>query len=126
MTVGTDYSSGIVGLAGRVEDREPAVRSGEFRLAGTLLPMVSPARVYICGITPYDVTHLGHAATFVWADAAEAVLRSVGVHTVSCRNVTDVDDALTSAADADGQHYDDSDTAPSKPPGCPGTRRRPR
>ena len=27
-----------------------------------------PARIYVCGITPYDVTHLGHAATFVWAD----------------------------------------------------------
>ena len=107
MTVGTDYSSGIVGLAGRVEHREPAVRSGEFRLAGAVLPMVSPARMYICGITPYDVTHLGHAATFVWADAAESVLRSVGVHTVSCRNVTDVDDVLTSAADAHGRHYDD-------------------
>ena len=71
------------------------------------MPLVSPARVYICGITPYDVTHLGHAATFVWADAVESVLRSVGVHTVSCRNVTDVDDVLTSAADAHGRHYDD-------------------
>jgi len=107
MTVGAEYSSGIVGLAGRVEHREPAVRSAEFRLAGAVLPMVSPASVYVCGITPYDVTHLGHAATFVWADAAESVLRSVGVHTVSCRNVTDVDDVLTSAADAHGRHYDD-------------------
>ena len=97
MTVGTDYSSGIIGLAGRVEHLEPAVRSAEFHLAGAALPVVSPARVYVCGITPYDVTHLGHAATFVWADAAELVLRSIGVHTVSCRNVTDVDDVLTSA-----------------------------
>jgi L-cysteine:1D-myo-inositol 2-amino-2-deoxy-alpha-D-glucopyranoside ligase len=71
------------------------------------LPVVSPARVYVCGITPYDVTHLGHAATFVWADVVESVLRSVGVHTVSCRNVTDVDDVLTTAADAHGRHYDD-------------------
>ena len=71
------------------------------------MPLVSPARVYICGITPYDVTHLGHAATFVWADAVESVLRSIGVHTVSCRNVTDIDDVLTSAANAHGRHYDD-------------------
>ena len=63
--------------------------------------------MYVCGITPYDVTHLGHAATFVWADAVVSVLRSVGVHTVSCRNVTDVDDVLTSAAVAHGRHYDD-------------------
>ncbi|HEX2264154.1 MAG TPA: hypothetical protein VHH52_10455, partial [Pseudonocardiaceae bacterium] len=32
----------------------------------------------VCGITPYDVTHLGHASTFVWADAAAAVLRLAG------------------------------------------------
>src|SRR6476646_8119646 len=107
MTVGAEYSSGIGGLAGRVEHRAPAVRSAEFRLAGAGLPMVSPASVSGCGITPYDGTHLGHAATFVWADAAESVLRSVGVHTVSCRNVTDVDDVLISAADAHGRHYDD-------------------
>ena len=98
----------MVGLAGRwSEDREPVAHSAEFRLAGAGLPLVSPARMYICGITPYDVTHLGHAATFVWADAAESVLRSVGVQTISCRNVTDVDDVLTSAADAHGRHYDD-------------------
>jgi len=107
MTFGTECSSGIVGLAGRDEHLEPAVRSAEFHLDGVVLPVVSPARVYVCGITPYDVTHLGHAATFVWADAVESVLRSVGVHTVSCRNVTDVDDVLTSAADAHGRHYDD-------------------
>ena len=69
MTVGTECSSGIVGLAGRDEHPVPAVRSAEFHVAGVVLPVVSPARVYVCGITPYDVTHLGHAATFVWADA---------------------------------------------------------
>ena len=94
-------------MAGRTDHRQSATRSADFRLAGAVLPLVSPARVYICGITPYDVTHLGHAATFVWADAAESVLRSVGVQTVSCRNVTDVDDVLTSAAVARGRHYDD-------------------
>lgn len=107
MTADTDYSSGIVGLTGRVEHLDPAVRSAEFRVAGAVLPVVSPARMYVCGITPYDVTHLGHAATFVWADAAQAVLGSIGVRTLSCRNVTDVDDVLTAAADAHGRHYDD-------------------
>lgn len=102
------FSSGIVGLAGRPSQTAgSATRSAEFRLAGRALPLVSPARLYVCGITPYDVTHLGHAATFVWADAAESVLRSVGVQTVSCRNVTDVDDVLTSAAGAHGRHYDE-------------------
>jgi L-cysteine:1D-myo-inositol 2-amino-2-deoxy-alpha-D-glucopyranoside ligase len=101
------YSSGIVGLTGRVGPQDASVRSSEFRLAGDALPMVSAARIYVCGITPYDVTHLGHAATFVWADAAQAVLRSVGMHTFACRNVTDVDDGLTLAANAHGRPYDE-------------------
>ncbi|HEY6421931.1 MAG TPA: cysteine--tRNA ligase [Pseudonocardiaceae bacterium] len=77
------------------------------RLAGCALPIVSPARLYVCGITPYDVTHLGHASTFVWADAAAAVLRLAGAETVTCRNITDVDDVLTHAAVQRGRHYDE-------------------
>jgi L-cysteine:1D-myo-inositol 2-amino-2-deoxy-alpha-D-glucopyranoside ligase len=68
------------------------------RLSGAPLPIVARARVYTCGITPYDVTHLGHAATFVWADLLASVWRLGGIETVACRNVTDVDDVLTRAA----------------------------
>ncbi len=68
------------------------------RLAGTPLPVVGRARMYVCGITPYDTTHLGHAATFVWADVAARVLRHIGVEVEVCRNVTDVDDVLDAAA----------------------------
>jgi cysteinyl-tRNA synthetase len=56
------------------------------------------ARIYVCGVTPYDVTHLGHAATYVWVDALTAVLRDSGITPTVCRNVTDVDDVLTAAA----------------------------
>src|SRR6266545_2902020 len=77
------------------------------RLSGRPLPVVGPARVYVCGITPYDVTHLGHAATFVWSDVAAAVLRLAGVEVAMCRNVTDVDDVLTRAADTRGRAYDE-------------------
>ena len=77
------------------------------RLGDRALPVVSPARFYVCGITPYDVTHLGHASTFVWADAAAAVLRLAGAETVTCRNVTDVDDVLTRAAVQRGRHFDE-------------------
>jgi L-cysteine:1D-myo-inositol 2-amino-2-deoxy-alpha-D-glucopyranoside ligase len=77
------------------------------RLGGCALPVVSPARLYVCGITPYDVTHLGHASTFVWADTAAAVLRLAGAETVTCRNVTDVDDVLTRAAVQRGRHFDE-------------------
>ncbi|MGH3797023.1 MAG: cysteine--tRNA ligase [Pseudonocardiaceae bacterium] len=77
------------------------------QLGGRALPIISPARLYVCGITPYDVTHLGHASTFVWADAAAAVLRMAGAETMTCRNVTDVDDVLTRAAIERGRHFDE-------------------
>lgn len=75
------------------------------QLAGRALPVTIPARIYICGITPYDVTHLGHAATFVWADALARVLRLIEVPAEVARNVTDVDDVLTAAAARDGADY---------------------
>ena len=63
-------------------------------LNGTPLPLVGRARVYACGITPYDVTHLGHAATFIWVDTLARVLHAAGTEVIMCRNVTDVDDVL--------------------------------
>jgi cysteinyl-tRNA synthetase len=76
------------------------------RLGGRSLSVVGRARVYVCGVTPYDVTHLGHAATFVWVDAVERVLRRLGVQVEVCRNVTDVDDVLFEAAARAGAQYD--------------------
>jgi cysteinyl-tRNA synthetase len=73
------------------------------RIGGQVLPMVGRVRMYVCGITPYDVTHLGHAATYIWADAADRVLRWHG-HTVTlARNVTDVDDVLFAEARRRGE-----------------------
>ncbi|MBA3249936.1 MAG: cysteine--tRNA ligase, partial [Geodermatophilaceae bacterium] len=101
-------SSGVMGRAGRFSAPEDAApRSAGLRIGGRSLPLVSPARIYICGITPYDVTHLGHAATFVWADVAASVMRLAGVEVQTCRNVTDVDDVLTRAADKRGRPYDE-------------------
>jgi cysteinyl-tRNA synthetase len=74
-------------------------------LGGTALPLARRARVYACGITPYDVTHLGHAATFVWADTLARVLHADGSEVLVCRNVTDVDDVLLAAASRDGSPY---------------------
>ncbi len=75
-------------------------------LSGRALPIVGRARIYVCGVTPYDVTHLGHAATFVWADVAARVLRHLGASTEVCRNVTDVDDVLFDAAHRSGERYE--------------------
>jgi L-cysteine:1D-myo-inositol 2-amino-2-deoxy-alpha-D-glucopyranoside ligase len=61
--------------------------------------------MYTCGITPYDATHLGHAATFLAYDVLQRRLIDRG-HTVTCvRNVTDVDDPLFAKARQLGVHY---------------------
>ena len=61
--------------------------------------------MYTCGITPYDATHLGHAATFITYDVLQRRLIDLG-HTVKCvRNVTDVDDPLFAKARELGVHY---------------------
>ena len=75
-------------------------------LGGTPLPLAGRARIYACGITPYDVTHLGHAAAFVWVDTLARVLHAAGAEVIMCRNVTDVDDVLLAAADRAGSPYD--------------------
>ena len=62
-------------------------------------------RMYTCGITPYDATHLGHAATFIAYDVLQRHLIDKG-HAVTCvRNVTDVDDPLFAKARQLGVHY---------------------
>lgn len=98
---------GVVGGSGRYTLRPRGPRPSELTLAGAPLPLTGVARIYTCGITPYDVTHLGHAATFVWADLLAALARTVEVRTVTSRNVTDVDDVLTAAAAAHHRPYDD-------------------
>ena len=89
-----------------MDQMEAAGLPGPMTLGGTTLPLVGRARVYACGITPYDVTHVGHAAAFVWVDTLARVLRDGGAEVIICRNVTDVDDVLLAAADRAGSPYD--------------------
>jgi cysteinyl-tRNA synthetase len=76
------------------------------RISGRPLPLLGKARLYVCGVTPYDVTHLGHAATYVWVDVLGRLLRHLGTDVEVCRNVTDVDDVLLAAARRAGAPYD--------------------
>jgi cysteinyl-tRNA synthetase len=76
------------------------------RIAGRPLPLMGKARIYVCGVTPYDVTHLGHASTYVWVDVVGRLLRHLGTDVEVCRNVTDVDDVLLAAARRAGAPYD--------------------
>ncbi|MEM9035019.1 MAG: cysteine--tRNA ligase [Actinomycetota bacterium] len=62
-------------------------------------------RMYTCGITPYDATHIGHAATFLAFDVLYRHLLDSGYEVRFVRNVTDVDDSLLARARELGIHY---------------------
>lgn len=71
---------------------------------GEMLPSVLPGReevrIYVCGITPYDATHLGHAATYLLFDVLIRALLDSGLRVKFVENVTDVDDPLFDRAKA--------------------------
>ncbi len=63
------------------------------------------AKLYVCGITPYDATHLGHAATYVAFDLLQRAWLDAGVPVHYVQNVTDVDDPLLERDRATGQDW---------------------
>ncbi|AEE45911.1 cysteine--1-D-myo-inosityl 2-amino-2-deoxy-alpha-D-glucopyranoside ligase [Cellulomonas fimi] len=65
------------------------------------------ATLYVCGITPYDATHLGHAATYVAFDVLGRAWRDAGQQVRYASNVTDVDDPLLERATATGVEWQD-------------------
>ena len=60
------------------------------------------ATIYVCGITPYDATHLGHAATYIAFDLVQRVWLDGGHRVHYVQNITDVDDPLLERAARDG------------------------
>ncbi len=80
---------------------QPKIRdtaSGELAVAAA----GPEARLYACGITPYDATHIGHAATYVAWDLLIRAWRDAGCRVRYVQNVTDVDDPLLERAQATG------------------------
>jgi L-cysteine:1D-myo-inositol 2-amino-2-deoxy-alpha-D-glucopyranoside ligase len=61
--------------------------------------------MYVCGITPYDSAHLGHAFTYVHFDVLGRYLRSLGAEVVHAQNVTDVDDDILRVARERGEDF---------------------
>ena len=61
--------------------------------------------LYVCGITPYDAAHIGHAFTYVAFDTLVRFLRHRGHEVVYCQNVTDVDDDVLRRAASNGEDY---------------------
>ena len=59
-------------------------------------------RIYVCGITPYDATHLGHANTYLAFDLINRYLMATGSEVLFVQNITDIDDPLLERANRDG------------------------
>ncbi|GIE31523.1 L-cysteine:1D-myo-inositol 2-amino-2-deoxy-alpha-D-glucopyranoside ligase [Actinoplanes italicus] len=84
---------------------------GPLRLYDTARASVQPstpsgsASMYVCGITPYDATHLGHAATMITFDLVNRLWRDQGLDVRYVQNVTDIDDPLLERAERDGEDW---------------------
>lgn len=77
--------------------------SGTFNSA----PSEGPFRMYVCGITPYDATHLGHAATYLTFDLINRYLQLAGQKVDFVENITDIDDPLFERAKRDNQSWEE-------------------
>ena len=71
------------------------------------LPSSGIAKLYVCGITPYDATHMGHAATYVAFDTLNRFWQAIGVEVQYAQNITDIDDPLLERAKLTGRAWED-------------------
>lgn len=67
----------------------------------TSIEQATPFKIYVCGITPYDATHLGHAATYVAFDLINRYQQLAGNRLDFVENITDIDDPLLVRAKRD-------------------------
>ena len=65
--------------------------------------------MYVCGITPYDVGHLGHAFTYVFFDTVRRYLEFQGLDVQHIQNITDVDDDMVRVSRERGMSIADTD-----------------
>ena len=112
--VGGPHSIGPVQPAGPIQCDRFRIRSVTLRLhdarRGGLHPfgpIRGAARVglYVCGVTPYDTGHLGHAFTYISFDVLHRYLEFLGHDVVYVQNVTDVDDDMLRKARETGEDY---------------------
>jgi L-cysteine:1D-myo-inositol 2-amino-2-deoxy-alpha-D-glucopyranoside ligase len=64
-----------------------------------------PVGLYVCGVTPYDTGHLGHAFTYLSFDVLHRYLEYLGHHVVYVQNLTDVDDDMLRRSRESGEDY---------------------
>ena len=82
------------------------LRNTETNAVQPLEPVAEPIRIYVCGITPYDTTHVGHAFTYVMFDVLVRTLRAAGQRVRYVQNVTDIDDDIIRRARELGTTWD--------------------
>ena len=75
------------------------------------LPAKKHYQMYVCGITPYDATHLGHAATYITFDLINRYLRATGAIVDFVQNITDIDDPLFERAKRDNVDWSELATS---------------
>ena len=85
----------------KLPDLKLSLTSGE--IAGS--DYESSYKMYVCGITPYDATHLGHAATYLTFDLINRYLQLAGNRVEFVENITDIDDPLFERAKRDKQSW---------------------
>lgn len=71
------------------------------------VPLGETVGLYVCGVTPYDTTHMGHAFTYMVFDTLVRVLRRVGWAVTYVQNVTDIDDDILKRARETGKQWDE-------------------
>jgi len=96
----------VPALAGPGLGEPPVLRVYDTASSGLVdLRTNGEARLYVCGITPYDATHLGHAATYIAYDVLQRAWRDTGIEVAYTQNVTDVDDPLLERARELGEDW---------------------
>ena len=96
------WAAPAIPAVGTVRDLPPLVLTDTATHEKKALPKKSVYRMYVCGITPYDATHLGHAATYLTFDLMNRYLRATGAEVLYVQNITDIDDPLLERANRDG------------------------
>ena len=64
----------------------------------------SKVNIYVCGVTPYDLSHVGHARSYVAFDVIRRVLEYLGYKVTYVQNFTDVDDKIIARAKRSEEH----------------------
>ena len=96
------WATPAIPALGKTRDLPALALTDTATTAKKALPKKDVYRMYVCGITPYDATHLGHAATYLTFDLINRYLRAAGAEVLYVQNITDIDDPLLERANRDG------------------------